>query len=208
MQSTADNYNVLVKSFICSPGSPDTTTPLGSFTINQKPGQWHPLYGKTYGQWSIRFNNDILFHSVPYRANNPATLVTEEYDKLGQAVSAGCVRMRVSDVKWLYDNCPYGTSVIVYSDANEPRPADCTAAMRISQLDSPFSDWDPTDPNPENPWHAYAPDEPEMTVVESNLEPEETEDESSEENDMEENTEETETQENGEGTDDAEEPSD
>ncbi|MBQ3404696.1 MAG: L,D-transpeptidase, partial [Oscillospiraceae bacterium] len=32
----------------------------------------------------------------------------------GYPVSHGCVRMYTSDVQWIYNNCPIGTTVVVY----------------------------------------------------------------------------------------------
>lgn len=44
-------------------------------------------------------------------------LELEEFNKLGEQASQGCVRLAVSDAKWVYDNCPTGTNVSIYDDA-------------------------------------------------------------------------------------------
>ncbi len=71
----------------------------------------------------------------------------EEYNKLGQTASAGCVRLTVADTKWIYDNCPSGTVVVIYSSP-DPGPLGKPEAQQIP-LDC---GWDPTDPDPDNPW--------------------------------------------------------
>ena len=32
---------------------------------------------------------------------------------LGHPASHGCIRMKLKEVKWIYDNCPEGTTVVV-----------------------------------------------------------------------------------------------
>ena len=32
---------------------------------------------------------------------------------LGHRASHGCIRMKVKEVKWIYDNCPEGTTVVI-----------------------------------------------------------------------------------------------
>ena len=34
--------------------------------------------------------------------------------RLGQHVSQGCVRLPIDQAKWIYDNIPYGTTVVTY----------------------------------------------------------------------------------------------
>ena len=74
--------------------------------------------------------------------------MTEEFNKLGQTASAGCVRLTVADVKWVYENCPSGTTVIIYNDEN-PGPLGKPSAPYISEDNG----WDPTDPDSSNPWN-------------------------------------------------------
>ena len=54
-----------------------------------------------------------MFHSVLY--NQKGGPVTQSsVNNLGSKASHGCVRLSVEDAKWLYQNCPKGTKVIVY----------------------------------------------------------------------------------------------
>lgn len=104
-----------IKVFECSTGL-NGNTYLGNYKTSKYYEDWHPLYGGVYGRYSIRFNNDELFHSVPYYSMNLNDLEYEEYNKLGTPASMGCVRMSAIDVKWLFDNTDSGTPVSVIDD--------------------------------------------------------------------------------------------
>lgn len=107
---------------ICSTGI-DKATVLGDdFYIYYKQ-EWNPLFNDVYGHYVSGFYGDYLFHSVPYEDASADTLETEEFNKLGDEGSLGCVRMETADVKWIYDNCPENTPVTVYDDDNPGRSA-------------------------------------------------------------------------------------
>lgn len=56
----------------------------------------------------------------------------------------------MEDAKWIYDNCPVGTKVTIY-DSKDPGPLGKPTPIRID-VNSPYRGWDPTDPDPRNPW--------------------------------------------------------
>lgn len=146
-------YTVPVKAMICSVGKNDGT-PLGTFQTSDK-HTWCALVGGVYGQYAYRIDGPIMFHSVPYYSMNKDDLETEEYNKLGEAASLGCVRLSVSDAKWIYDNCPAGTIVTIY-DNEYAGPLGKPAAETLNVKDQ-RSGWDPTDPDIENPWNEGKP---------------------------------------------------
>ena len=59
--------------------------------------------------------------------------------------------MTVRDVKWIFDNCPSGMTVKIY-DGNLPAGVSKPSAPKISG-NSLNKGWDPTDPDPNNPWN-------------------------------------------------------
>ncbi len=139
------------RAFVCSTGS---DTPIGTFNTSQKL-RWHELMGPSWGQYCTRIVNGVLFHSVWYYRNGDyASQSYREYNKLGTTCSHGCVRLTVADAKWIYDNCPLGTTVrIIYgSSANDPlgKPA----FIRVPDV---REGWDPTDPHPSNPYRNAMP---------------------------------------------------
>lgn len=148
-------YTVPVRSFVCSVGREGMETPLGAFQTSDY-YTWRLMVDGSYGQYAIRFNRGILFHSVPYYTQTANDLEKDQFNLLGAGASLGCVRMAVSDVKWLYDNCEKGTSVIVYDDAQNPGPLGKPVQMQIN-VEHPFAGWDPTDPAEENPWNTIRP---------------------------------------------------
>jgi len=101
-----------VRQMTCSGGTESNPTPLGYFTTSQKIYYaWLPKYD--VGVYNIiRFKGSYLFHSVPFDKNG--VMIEEEYQKLGQPASHGCIRLSVEDAKWLYDTLPLGVSVSIH----------------------------------------------------------------------------------------------
>ncbi len=149
LDSNKKEYNRIVKVFVVSVGR-NGKTPTGTFkTTRGVP--WGALIGGVWGQYSTRITGSYLFHSVPYYSKNKGDLEWQEYNKLGTAASAGCVRMTVRDVKWIYDNISNGTTVRIY-DGSLPKGVSKPSAPKIPS-NSKNKGWDPTDPDPKNPWH-------------------------------------------------------
>lgn len=141
-------YTIPYKAMVCSVGEKGNT-PVGIHNLGDR-AEWLPLEGDVYGQYATRIVNDILFHSVPYFTQNKDDLEIEEYNKLGQSVSAGCVRLSVIDSKWIYDNCSEGTLVEIFeSDYDGPMGKPVSAVISSGKA---VGNWDPTDPDRENPY--------------------------------------------------------
>lgn len=101
---------VLAQSFCCSTGTNKSPTTRGIFTLTTR-GDWfysHRLHsGAKY--W-IRFNGHYLFHSTPMDEGGKP-LAGENI--VGEKRSNGCVRLLLPDIKWIYDNVPDGTVVVI-----------------------------------------------------------------------------------------------
>ena len=148
-------YTVPVKAMVCSTGR---YTPTSGVYRTLGKGNWWPLMGDVYGQYSTHIMGDILFHSVPYlEAGDKSSLEYWAYDQLGQRVSLGCVRLTVADAKWIYNNCAIGTQVEFYSSSN-PGPLGKPSTRKISSAPNNIRGWDPTDPDSKNPWGKYLKD--------------------------------------------------
>lgn len=150
MEQRADGTSKVAKVMVCSCGREGHETPEGSFNTSDY-YDWRMLVDGSYGKYAVRFNNRILFHSVPYVEPSENTLEWEQYNLLGQNASLGCVRLSVVDVKWIYDNCRVGTPVIVYSGDKIVGDVTKPTALKIPE-NSPYRNWDPTDINISNPW--------------------------------------------------------
>lgn len=144
-------YTKPVKAFLCSCGKTGgSETPAGTFKTSDKV-RWLSLVDDTYGQYTTRVDGHIWFHSVPYYDKDPSKLETEEFNKLGQNASLGCIRLAVKDVQWLYDNLDWQTIVIIY-DSDNPGPLGKPEGIKID-LNSENKGWDPTDTDENNPWN-------------------------------------------------------
>ena len=110
------------------------------------------MVDNTYAQYAVRIQGQIMLHSVPYTSPESDALEYWEYNKLGNVASLGCVRFQVADIKWIYDNCPEGTKVKIYSKANEKSVLPLPEMQKLNESD-PRSSWDPSDPDENNPWN-------------------------------------------------------
>ena len=108
---TGDMYEGPIHTFICATGKKETPTPLGTYQAGGKAGgEWY--YFKDFGcyaKWAYQIVGGILFHSNTTSApkGKPSN------GGLGHRASHGCIRMKVENVKWIYDNCPQGTTVVI-----------------------------------------------------------------------------------------------
>lgn len=153
-----------VKVLACSTGRRDGhETPEGTFTLGEwiilPWNEWCYMADGTEGLYAYRIidniNNDIMFHSVPYFETDHGTLEYEEYNKLGDYASMGCIRMCTADCRWLGELCATGTEVVIYYDPNEQLPMEKPVPYKIPTEIEQLRGWDPTDPISTNPWHKY-----------------------------------------------------
>lgn len=145
-------YTVPVRAMVCSCGKNNGTI-TGNYGIYFK-NEWNSLLNNVYGHYVSGISGDYLFHSVPYYYAEADTLEVEEFNKLGEAASLGCVRMETADVKWIFDNCPVNTGITIYDD-DDPGPLGKPDAIRITDTSC---GWDPTDDNESNPYNDKAPE--------------------------------------------------
>ena len=99
----------LTKEFLCSTGINGSETPKGTFIVQNK-GDW--FYTDKYGQGAkywVGFKGNYLFHSLPFDKDKKKIVDTT----LGKPASHGCIRLKVEESKWIYDNVPIGSKVIV-----------------------------------------------------------------------------------------------
>lgn len=137
-------YKDPVKAFVCSPGD---DTPIGTFQTPNR-FRWQPLMDDVWGQYCTQVTGNILFHSVFYYSQDPGDLAVGAYNSLGKRVSHGCIRLSVKDAKWIYDNCALGTTVKIINGSSKKDPLGKPKSIKITN----GLKWDPTDPDPKNPW--------------------------------------------------------
>ncbi len=140
VQDGGNGFIIPLKSFLCSTGD---DTPIGTFHTPEK-FRWHLMIHGVYCQYLTRLGSGlhILLHSAVYDAPSYNALQTDTYNYMGIARSAGCIRFIARDCKWIYDNCPLGTTIQVYNSAI-PGPYERPC---VPELISLSQTWDPTDP--------------------------------------------------------------
>ncbi len=146
-------YTIPVRACVCSTGAATPTS--GVYRLSWKT-TWGKLFGNVWGQYCSQVVGDILIHSVPYNQPRKDTLINTYYDRLGTKDSMGCIRLTTIDAQWIYYNCPSGTQVEFYASSN-PGPLGKPVAKKISNAPGILKHWDPTDPDPKNPWRTYKP---------------------------------------------------
>lgn len=103
----AGDWN-MVKLIRCTSGASNTPTVKGSFTV----GSRGIVFGDGYSCWYwTQFYKDYLFHSVLYYPGSQSNIMD---GRIGINASHGCVRLELQNAKWIYDNIPSGSKVIVY----------------------------------------------------------------------------------------------
>lgn len=114
-------YTVLVREMICSTGTSKNPTPLGTTIMPKKRARWgyFPTWD-SHAQYLTRIDSANAFHSVLYTAADESTLSVKSFEALGSPASHGCVRLYVSDAKWIYDNCGEGTIITVHEAPYDP----------------------------------------------------------------------------------------
>lgn len=103
----AGSWN-MVKLISCTSGASNTPTVKGTFTV----GSRGIVFGDGYSCWYwTQFYKDYLFHSVLYYPGSQSHVMD---GRLGINASHGCVRLEIQNAKWIYDNIPSGTKVVIY----------------------------------------------------------------------------------------------
>ena len=99
------------KYYKCCVGKPSTPTISGTYYIKSR-GKYFDTGTKGRCWYFTQINGNYLFHSVIYdRQPSPKRIIDNSMDA---AVSHGCVRLDLENAKWIYDNIPKNTKVIIY----------------------------------------------------------------------------------------------
>lgn len=151
-----NKYTKPVKAFACSCGRSGNETPAGVFEAGSDRSDWKHTWlhmvDNSWGQYTTQIKGAIWFHSVCYFTQDKGNLEYEEYNKLGGPASLGCVRLCVRDAKWIYENLAERGSIVYIYDSPVAGPLGKPEAIKID-VNSENRGWDPTDPDPANPWN-------------------------------------------------------
>lgn len=96
-------------------GKMKSATPTGTFYVQAERGD--SFFNQELGEGANYYvswlnHGEYLFHSVPTKADGSYNL--KEAVKLGKSTgSHGCIRLSVPDAKWMEQNLPEGTKVVI-----------------------------------------------------------------------------------------------
>ncbi|MDO5033410.1 MAG: L,D-transpeptidase [Eubacteriales bacterium] len=142
----------LLRAFPCSSGIVPGHTPLGLHSLGGKwPESW--LFDNSLAQYGYQIVGNILFHSLPsYDGSLKSGLKLSDLNSMGYAASHGCIRLFCMDAKWLYENANPGCPVEILQNRGEEFQ-DLPEHIFYLRLKEGAPQWDPTDPDPANPYH-------------------------------------------------------
>lgn len=109
-----DRGKVLYRMY-ASTGTRQEKTPSGIYHIQAERGLsfYNAKSGEGARYWvSWKNHGEYLFHSVP--TNAQGNYLLDEATKLGKtSASHGCIRLSVPDARWMYQNIPQNTRVVI-----------------------------------------------------------------------------------------------
>lgn len=106
-KSTKSGPWTLIMQTRISSGAKGSMTGAGDAKVTSKRYN-HPKFNCFY--WTTA--NGSSMHSLLYASRTRPNRITD--GRLGQYISHGCIRMKISYAKWIYDNCGLGTAVSRY----------------------------------------------------------------------------------------------
>ena len=98
-------------------------------------GGYGPSNGSAYSTPGAVSYPPGFLHTMTYSKSKPHKINSSNYAQMGGAYSGGCIRLYWQDLKWIYENCPGGTKIIMnYSKSTkELAPfGTCTKLKRSS----------------------------------------------------------------------------
>lgn len=103
-----NNVWELLYKYSTTVGKPSTPTIKGVFAVGKK----YEAIGteNSSARYATNITGEYYYHSILY---DPKNLYIKD-DRLGVAISHGCIRLATSSAKWIYDNVPEGSTIIIY----------------------------------------------------------------------------------------------
>ncbi|MGL5617269.1 MAG: L,D-transpeptidase [Sarcina sp.] len=95
------------KSCICSIGKPATPTIIGKYKVELK-GDY---FGVNHGYkclYYTQIEKNYLFHSIIYNLDGSI-----RDGRLGMAISDGCIRLATANSKWILNNVPTNSTILI-----------------------------------------------------------------------------------------------
>lgn len=105
-------YTVPERYMICTTGSEETPTPLGTFSAEDHRVRFKKFdIDDVYAQYWTQITGEIYFHSLLYTGKDASDYTAKSYKKLGERESHGCIRLLVPDARWIFYHIAPGTDI-------------------------------------------------------------------------------------------------
>jgi len=101
----------LMKNARCTVGAKGTRTPSGTFRITRKGRYFNTGSNLRCWYWTGFIGSEYLFHSVLYNRNGSPTRIVN--GTLGKNLSHGCIRLSLSNARYLQKKVPGGSKVVI-----------------------------------------------------------------------------------------------
>lgn len=144
-----NEYTIPVKAMICSAFTDNIEVETVYAIIGKE--EWKRATDGTYSKYAANLDEVTAICSTPYNAQENDALITEKFNGIGEQYSSENIWLNNADAKWIYENCEAGTTVVLYSNADEAGPLGSPNSIKIPE-DAEFANWDPTDGDTDNPW--------------------------------------------------------
>jgi len=108
------SYSKIVLQGLCTTGKAESPTSSGTFKMGHLKERFG--YFVNFGQYAQYWSQvvrGIYIHSIMYDKKDLTTLSKSAYNGLGKALSHGCIRVLPEHAKWIFYNCPPGTTCVV-----------------------------------------------------------------------------------------------
>lgn len=128
----------IVLQSLCTTGDAEHQTGAGTFKLGDMKERfgYFVAFGQ-YAQYWTQVVRGIYIHSVMYNSKKLSSMSSGAYRKLGQAVSHGCVRVLPHVAKFIYYNCPPGTTCVI----NRKKAADPELVKRLKREIPAYADY-------------------------------------------------------------------
>ena len=104
-----DDMWVLIYRWSCTVGKPSTPTIKGIFAVGVKYPAITSEGSKVSAKYATNIVGEYFYHSILYDLTG-----TYVYDgRLGVAISHGCIRLDTNNARWIFDNVPEGTTIVI-----------------------------------------------------------------------------------------------
>lgn len=125
-------YDTVVLQGLCTTGNKENPTGTGTFGLGHLKERfgYFVAFGQ-YAQYWTQIVRGIYIHSVMYDAKNITTMSKSAYNRLGEALSHGCVRVMPEHAQWIFYNCPPGTTCVIAK--NRAKDAALVKALKAAK---------------------------------------------------------------------------